>query len=354
MSGASVAKTPQQRCRDGVVGSGSFALSKYVPNQSITLVKRKDYNWGSSLWAKKGEAYLDTLVFKVVPEAGVRTASLASGQVDAIGSVSRSDESALKGGGVNLQARANPGVVFSLGLNNSRPILQDEKVRQAILFAIDRRQVVDTVFPTGTQPATSILAHTTPSYQDLSSGVLFDAARARSLLDSAGWTPGGDGIRQKDGTPLRLTVDWFTNAATNKSTLELIQQQLKAVGIDIVLKEQQIAQVVQIQRSGDFDALWGNLTRADPDILRSQYSTQLANAYRLPPTQLDTVLADQAAEPDPAKRQSLVAQAQQLIVQNAYVVPVVELQTELGVSKNVHNLDFEASSRIQLHDTWKS
>jgi peptide/nickel transport system substrate-binding protein len=49
----------------------------------------------------------------------------------------------------------------------------------------------------------------------------------------------------------------------------------------------------------------------------------------------------------------LVEQAQKLIVENAYVIPVVELTTELGVSKKVHDLNFEASSRIQLHDTWK-
>nr|WP_254858342.1 ABC transporter substrate-binding protein [Protofrankia sp. BMG5.30] len=354
VSGASIAKTPQQRCSEGVIGSGPFVLSKYEPAQAITLTKRAGYNWGSSLWTKKGEAYLDTLAFKVVPEAGVRSASLTSGQVDAIGSVSRADEAALKGGGASLQARANPGVVFNLSLNNSRPILQDQKVRQAILFAIDRKQVADTVFPTDTHPATSILAHTTPGYKDLSSDLAFDATRARSLLDAAGWVPGSDGIRQKDGVPLRLTVSWFANAATNKPTLELVQQQLKAVGIDLVLKELQIAQAAQLQRSGDFDVLWGNLTRADPDILRTLYSTQLANAYRLPPTQLDNILTDQAAEPDPAKRRDLVAQAQQLIVQNAYAIPVVELQTELGVSKNVHNLGFEASSRIQLHDTWKS
>ncbi len=354
VSGASIARTPQQRCGEGVTGSGPFVLSKYAPAQSITLAKRTGYNWGSSLWTKKGEAYLDTLAFKVVPEAGVRSASLTSGQVDAIGSVGRADEAALKGGGASLQARANPGVVFNLSLNNSRPILQDQKVRQAILFAIDRKQVADTVFPTGTHPATSILAHTAPGYQDLGSDLAFDAARARSLLDAAGWVPGADGIRQKDGVPLRLAVSWFANAATNKPTLELVQQQLKTVGVDLVLKELQIAQAAQIQRSGDFDVLWGNLTRADPDILRTLYSTQLANAYRLPPTQLDSVLTDQAAEPDPVRRQNLVAQAQQLIVRNAYVVPVVELQTELGVSKNVHNLDFEASSRIQLHDTWKS
>ncbi len=76
--------------------------------------------------------------------------------------------------------------------------------------------------------------------------------------------------------------------------------------------------------------------------------------YRLHPGELDTVLAEQAATTDTTKRQALVSEAQRLIVENAYIIPVVELTTELGVSKRVHDLDFEASSRIQLHDTWKS
>ncbi|EXG82228.1 ABC transporter substrate-binding protein [Cryptosporangium arvum] len=353
VSPASAAKTPDQRCTDGIIGSGPFVLDKYVANQSITLSKRKGYDWGSSLWTKKGEAYLDKLVFKVVPEAGVRTGSLQSGQVDAIGSVGLADESALKAGGVELKARANPGLVFGLTFNNSRPIAQDKAVRQAIVAAIDRQQIVETVFPTGSKPATSVLAGTTPFYTNLGSKLAFDASKAKSLLDGAGWKPGADGIRAKNGTRLSLTVTWAANAGTNQPTLELLQQQLKAVGVELELKEIQIATFPQVLSSGSFDVFWGNATRADPDILRSSFSTKLANFYKVPPSELDDALAGAAATVDAAKRQTLVTQAQNLLVDNAYTVPVVELTTELGVGKNVHDLNFEASSRIQLHDTWK-
>ncbi|MFI1710442.1 ABC transporter substrate-binding protein [Streptomyces griseoruber] len=351
-SSASVKRTPQQKCSDGVIGSGPFVLKQYVQNQSITLARRTGYAWGSSRWSKKGEAYLDKLVFKVVPEAGVRAGSLQSGQVDAIGSVGRANEAALKGGQVTLQRRANPGVVFGLGLNNSRPALKDARVRQAILFAIDRQQIADTVFPTGTRAATSVLAHTTPDYTDLSSDLSLDAAKAKSLLDAAGWKAGSDGVRTKDGKKLSLTIDWIPNSATNQPALELIQQQLKAVGVQVTLKQLQITQLAPTLQSGDYDVAWGNITRADPDILRSNFSTRLANFYRVPAGSLDTALSAQAATTDAAKRKQLVGEAQQLIVQNAYYVPVVELQTQLGVSKKVHGLAFDASSRIQLHDTW--
>ncbi|SEF16916.1 ABC transporter substrate-binding protein [Streptomyces sp. Ag109_O5-10] len=351
-SSASVKKSPQQKCSDGVVGSGPFVLKQYVQNQSVTLGRRTGYDWGSSLWSKKGEAYLDKLVFKVVPEAGVRAGSLQSGQVDAISSVGKANEAALKGGQVTLQSRANPGVVFGLGLNNARPLLKDAKVRQAISAAVDRKQIADTVYPTGTRPATSILAHTTPDYTDLSADLALDAAKAKSLLGSAGWQAGSDGVRTKDGKKLTLTISWFPNAATNQPALELVQQQLKAVGIDVVLKQLPVTQFATTLQSGDFDVVWGNTTRADPDILRSSFSTRLANFYHLPATSLDTALSAQAATTDTAQRGRLVAEAQKLIVQNAYDVPVVELQTQLGVSKKVHDLEFDSGSRVQLHDTW--
>ena len=104
--------------------------------------------------------------------------------------------------------------------------------------------------------------------------------------------------------------------------------------------------------SGDFDVVWGNVTRADPDILRGSFSSRLGNFYHLPASSLDTALSAQAATTDPAKRGQLVSQAQKLIVQNAYNVPVVELQTQLGVSDKVHGLEFDSGSRVQLHDTW--
>lgn len=119
----------------------------------------------------------------------------------------------------------------------------------------------------------------------------------------------------------------------------------------MVLKQGQVSQFAMTLQGGDFGLVWGNVTRADPDILRSSFSSKLANFYRLPASSLDTALSGQAATTDAAKREQLVAEAQKLIVQNAYNVPVVELQTQLGVRK-MHGLAFDSGSRIQLHDTW--
>lgn len=353
VSTSTIAKTPDARCTSSVIGSGPFVFSSYTPAQSVVLTRRSGYAWGSALWKKQGEAYLDKLVFSIVPESGVRTGGLQSGQLDGIAGVAAQDEATLKASGSTLQSRANPGIVFNLGFNNSRPLVADQAVRTAINHAINRTELVQTVYPTSTKPATSILASSTPGYVNLSTQLGYDPDGAKKTLDAAGWVPGPDGIRVRNGVKLQLTVVWVNILVTNKPALELLQQQLKAVGVGVTLQEHQISDLVAVQKVGAYDAAWLNLTRADPDLLRSQFSTQLTNFYRIPASPLDGVLAGQAATADQAKRAELVAQAQQELVSKEYVVPVVELVTVLGLSPKVHDLAFDASSRLQFHDTWK-
>ncbi|SDH42985.1 ABC transporter substrate-binding protein [Pseudonocardia oroxyli] len=353
LSPATVAKSDDDRCASAI-GSGPFTLREYVKNASLTLAKRPGYDWGSALFAHPGEAYLDTVEFRIVPESGVRTGALQSGEVDAIGNIGQQDEAPLTGAGAQLLARPNPGIAFGIGFNASKPVVSDPAVREALSLAIDRQEVVAGVYTSQTKPATSVLSSTTPGYADQSALVAFDPAKAGSVLDAAGWVPGADGIRVKDGQRLTIPLAFASNAASNKPTLELLQQQVKAAGIDLQVQELQISQVPTIQQSGDFTALWGNLTRADPDILRSSFSVAGANNYRLPETALEPLLIAQAGEPDPAKRAEIVEQAQRTLLEQRFHVPVVELTTVLGVASSVHGITYDASSRIQLHDAWKS
>ncbi|WP_218000664.1 ABC transporter substrate-binding protein [Nocardia higoensis] len=354
VSPVTAGKPAAERCA-GVVGSGPFVLGEYLRNQSITITKRTGYDWGSSLWTKPGEAYLDTVVFNVVPEAGVRTGSLASGQVDVIGRVAQAEELALAGPQIELQSYTIPGVGYNLGFNNSRAVVSDLRVRQAIQAAVDREQIVEAVFSSGTRPATSVLAANTPGYTDLSTQLTFDPDRATRLLDAAGWRPGADGVREKDGVKLSLQTVWFSNAATFRPALELIQQQLRDVGIELVLQELQVAQFPELVRSGDFDLFWGgNYSRADPDALRTLYSVKGRNAYRVPPTELEALLDQQSATLDAEIRDDVVRRIQELVVTNAYVVPIVDQQTVLAIRDTVHDLRFAGAGDIHLHDAWKN
>ena len=353
LSEKTLAQTPAQRCQS-VVGSGPFTLDHYTINQEVVENRRANYDWGSSLFDHSGPAYLDKLVFKVIPEQSVRTGSLESGQLDAIGGVAPDDEPGLKTAGFTLQSRVNPGIVFNLQANLSRPIVSDTVVRQAIQKAINRQQVVDTVLSPDFKPATSILSSSTLDYANLGSELATDVAGAEKLLTDDGWVPGPDGIRVKNGQKLALTAAWFSNFGPNQSSLELIQQQLKTVGIQLTLKEYSISQGTTVQKGGDWDLLWVNLTRADPDILRNNFSSSLTNYGRIPAGPLENALNAEAADADATQRATDAASAQKLIVDNDYAFPVFELTTILGVSPKTHGIEFDASSRLQFHDAWKS
>lgn len=354
VSPTSTARTAAERCASGIVGSGPFTLTSYQKNESIVLARRAGYAWGSSLWKNHGPAYLDRLVFQIVPEAGVRNGSLRSGTVDGDTAVSAQDEQGLRTDGFTLQYRAAPGLPYGFSVNNAHQPLDDTAVRRAVSLAINRKEVVDTVFTPLTKPATSPLASSTLGYTDLSKNLSFDPDEAKKLLDGAGWRPGSDGIRARDGKQLQLTVQYFTGQISAKPALELIQQQLRAVGVALVLRQDPVANGGPIIQAKKFDLLWGHTKGADPDVLRTQYSSAGLNFNNLKPGPLDAILARQAATVDPNARLTLVRDAQKTIVTNQYNVPVVELTVVLGLSAKVHDVILNADARLQLHDAWKS
>ncbi|HEY9292901.1 MAG TPA: ABC transporter substrate-binding protein [Microlunatus sp.] len=341
---------PADRCTGHLVGTGPYTLDHYSKNTEVVEQRRNGYAWGSSLWENKGEAATQTLIFKVIPESGVRSGALKSAQVDAIGGVPPQDEAGLKAAGYVLQSRPNPGQVFSLIPNEKSKLGSDPAVRQALSKAIDRQAVVKAVLSPSFNPATSTLAKTTPGWTDLSSALASDPATAKKLLETDGWKTGSDGIRTKAGQRLVLKTYWGTNFNPNQAALELIQQQAKAVGIELDLNSVPIGELQNTLQSGDFDLSWGNSTRPDPDILRNVYWQNGNAAYGIDDPKLIKDLQGQQGTTDDAKRATYAADAQKIIVRQAYGIPVFELTTVLGVGKNAGGIRFDSYSRLQFHD----
>ncbi|SEQ79768.1 ABC transporter substrate-binding protein [Microlunatus flavus] len=345
---SSLAVDPVNRCDANIVGTGPFVLDHYTRNTEVVETRRAGYAWGSSLWTHTGEAASARLEFKVIPEAAVRSGSLKSGQVDAIGGVPPQDESTITAGGVTLQVRPNPGQVFTLTPNVRRPALKDVRVRQALSLAVDRASVVKAALSPSYKPATSPVASTTPGYVDLSSRLTYDPERAKTLLDAAGWVPGADGIREKDGQRLTLVTYWATNFNPNQAALELIQQQARQVGIEIDLNSVPIGELQAKLATGDFDLSWGNSTRPDPDILRNTYWRDGTAPYGITDAALVKALKGQQTTVDARSRAADAATAQKVIVDQALGVPVFELTTVLGLRPGVTGVRFDSYSRLQL------
>ncbi|MDX6744241.1 ABC transporter substrate-binding protein [Actinocorallia sp. A-T 12471] len=337
---------PAERCRGGFVGSGPFVLDHYTANQEIVIKRREGYAWPSSLAEHEGEAKIAEARFVFVPEAGARTGALASGQVHVAQNIQAADRARFEGGGFRLLTKAVPGLVPPLSLNHAG-VLGDQRLRAALLVGVDRQALVDTVLGPQFKPATSVLSSTTPFYADRSDLLRHDPDRAKKLLDEAGWKPGPDGIRTKDGKALKLV--WLIPAPTPPVN-ELVQQQLRTLGIDVELRAVPPAKYVEQQQKGEFDMTAVAVTRADPDVLRNIFATKGANLWRLPPSDLDSFLDAQAEATDDTARKEAVDKAVTWILEHADTVPLYENALVHAVSAKVDGLGLDASTRLSLHD----
>ncbi|ACZ23324.1 ABC-type dipeptide transport system, periplasmic component [Sanguibacter keddieii DSM 10542] len=350
---ASTTLSVEDRCAGEFVGSGPFTLTDWQPARSASLERREGYAWPSSIAGHEGEAYLDGIEYSVVSEPSVRTGSLQSGQLDAFMNVLPTDEEPLKASGQTVSARTNPGISFSLVPNTDRPVGGDEEVRLAISAAINRQEVVDTVLTPSYKPATSPLSSSNPGYTDLGDLLAFDLDAATERLDAEGWEPGDDGIRTKDGQRLQADVVYLTNFAASEQILQLVQQQLVKAGIDLQLRQVTMAEYPEVQKVGDYDFSWNSLTRADGDVLRTIYGSSGRNVARLAEDDpVNTPLDAQAAEGDDAARLALLADAQTQLLERGLSIPVMEFTTVIATAPTVHDLKFEASSRLSFYDTW--
>jgi peptide/nickel transport system substrate-binding protein len=353
LSDATATADPAARLQGQVVGSGPFELKEYTQDQGATIVRRDGYAWPSEVSENPGEAYLDEVDFTIVPESGVRSGGLASDQFDAVGDVLPQDVPQVEGSGGAVLTRTNPGVAFVLQPNVSAGPLADPEVRAAVQVAINRQELVDTVLSEAFKPATSVLASTTPGYVDLSAELAFDQDGAAEALEDAGWTLGADGIREKDGEKLSFDVVYAPLFTGSQAVLELTQQQLKAVGVDLQVRQQTPAEQQAALAAGDYDTYYYNVTRADGDILRTQFSSKFRNINKRPAdTVLDPLLDAQLAQGDPAERADDLGTAQRAILEDGYAIPLFELAQSIGVGPDVHGLAFDASSRLLFHDTW--
>ncbi|PWJ48307.1 peptide/nickel transport system substrate-binding protein [Quadrisphaera granulorum] len=361
LSPASYSKTPEARAKGDYVGSGPFTLTEYVQQQSIKLAKRADYAWGSGINANTGAAHIDALEVTFIPEEGVLTGSLTSGQIDVAWPrtpLSEAAQTSVKAAGATVLSAVLPGLTYNI-IPNVNGILGDPAVRQALQKALDRAEWASTVFYDGYPVAKSVIDSTTPQWADNSSLLEHDPTGAKALLDQAGWVAGSDGTRSKDGKPLSLTLvvggPW--------AGWDLVQSQLGEVGITLVQRVVTPAEFTTASNSGDFDLTATYFTRGDADILRTYYDQSVVKpgtgpgAYNQEPqtaAQLTTLFAQEISETDPVKRKAVFADIQKILISSGALFPLQDRVQTAATAATVHDLKFTLESFLRLNDVWIS
>ena len=266
---------------------GPYRISEAVAGSHVTLVPN-EYFWGDA-------PYFQKIIFKIIPDTGTLEANLLSGTIDMICRLGLTLDQALaiekrfKEQNQPYTVLFQPGIIYEhIDLQLSNPILQDKRVRKALVYAIDRDALTQAMFE-GKQPKSiHLFAPIDPWYtEDPSKIVLYEYSprKARQLLDEAGWVVGNDGYRYKDGEKLSLQLMTTAGNKTREMVEAWLQEEWKKVGIEITIKNEP-ARVYfsETVRKSQFPAMamyaWTSAPETNPrSLLHSSSIPTEANNY---------------------------------------------------------------------------
>ncbi|WP_442801223.1 TIGR04028 family ABC transporter substrate-binding protein [Serratia rubidaea] len=346
-----------------IIGSGPFVVSDEKLGREVTLSARKDYRWGPPALKQQGRANLDRVKVIVAGEDSVRIGALLAGQADFIRQIQAYDERPTREQGFTIYAAPTRGVNDSLAFRPDNPLVSDLRVRRALLHATDSQQIVATLFSANYPPAKSVVASGAPGFVDLSSSLTFDPALANRLLDEAGWRRGADGLREKDGKALRLTVYESLPQPQNKAVLQLVSQQWGKVGARLTILSGDAGSKVADNLDPQKTPLAViEVGRADPDVIKSQFYPENRDGLlqqggagknsRFSDARLNALLLGIASEVDAPQRLKIAADAQRYLLEQAYVIPFFEEPQVFAGAPYLHGVSFEAVGRPSFYGAW--
>lgn len=344
-----------------VIGSGPFVVTSEKLGSEVVLRARDDYAWGPKSDANPNRPHVDTVTFAVTPEGGVRVGSLTSGQADVARQINATDEKLVTASGATIEAPQTRGVNNSYSLRFTTGPLADIRVRRALLLGTDRQQIVDTLFTDSYPLATSVLSSKAGGYVDLSAKLPHDVAAARRLLDEAGWQVGTDGIREKDGVRLSLTVNEAKPQPRSFDVDTLIAQQWKRdLGVDLQILRADAGTYAEAIKDPTRVHIYHSMVgRADLDVIKSQYHSANRNTLLngaadrsvADPT-LEKLLEAVAATVDPQERAAADRKVQEYLLDQAYVIPFFEEPQVFGIAPTTHGVEFESVGRPDFSNVW--
>jgi len=214
------------------VGTGPYLFKEWLAGQKIVLVSNADYF--------EGRPYVDGHVTRIIPDMATMFLELRARNIDMMGltplQYTRQTENNLFRQSFDKYRYLAFAYTY-LGYNLKHPFFADKRVRQAISYAINKEEIISGVLLGLGKPATGPYKPGTWAYNENVKTYSYNPQKARELLRAAGWTKtNNDGFLEKDGRP--FTFELVTNQGneTRQKCAEIIQRQLKEVGIDVKIR----------------------------------------------------------------------------------------------------------------------
>jgi peptide/nickel transport system substrate-binding protein len=302
-------------------GTGPFKFKEFVPGQRFVVEKNPNY-WGD-------KPYWDEVVFRPIPEAEVRVTALLNGEAQIVEQVPTQDIDRVQGGANTTTApyRNNRLMFLAMDPVLAEP-LKNQKVRQAIAYAIDKDAIVKDVLQGKAyrldQPVGEGILSYDPNYKY---PYTFDPGKAKQLLTEAGYPNG-------------FSIDFYTPVnryPRDKDISTAIAGMLANVGIKTNLKTPEWSTFQDEYVKGKYPMyLIGRGDVVDPsEYLEQYFLTGITKRLQFSNPDVDAALNAQQQEFDPQKRLDLLHKAEQLIVQQAPVVFLFQYQDAYGIARNL-------------------
>ncbi len=339
------------------VGSGPFRFDSWVPGSHLVLVANHDYY---------GEGpYLDAIIFKFVPTENALLVQLKTGEIDMFdnANITFIDQlEAIEG----IRVYRTPMLMYEhLDLNTENEILRDVRVRKAISLATNKQEIAEKVYNGLVRVAALDDFEESRYYSHAAAErVRYDTAAARRLLRDAGWRDNdGDGILDRDGVDLRLSISASAGQPNRERTELVLRDQYRQVGIDLSIENHAPTVLYGtfedggVLKRGSFDiAMYAWLSSPAPSRREALYAAGSIppggqNHPRFIHEELTALLDEAGTEYDTARREELYRRAQDILVDEVPVIPLFWYTAIDPVTDRLQNFRPNAT---QSADTWNA
>jgi nickel transport system substrate-binding protein len=298
--------------QDGIlapIGTGPWVLKETRLNQYDVLV-RNDHYWGE-------KPQISKITVKVIPDPTSRAVAFETGDIDLLyGNEGLLPLDTFARFSQNPQWHtqlSTPVETIMLALNTATSPTQDRAVREALNYAVDKKTLIDSALYGTQQLADTLFAPSVPYANIGLKPRQYDPEHARALLDEAGWTlPAGKTVREKAGQPLHLELAFVGTDALSKSIAEIIQANLRDIGVDVALVGEEESSIDARQRDGRFSMIFNRTWGApyDPHAFMSSMRVPSHADYQAQRGLADKPLIDKEigevlTTQDQARRQAL-------------------------------------------------
>lgn len=240
------------------IGTGPWVLKESKLNQYDVLVRNERY-WGD-------KPPIRQITVKVIPDPTTRAVAFETGDVDLLygneGLLPLDTFARFSQNPAYRTQLSQPIETVMLALNSAKAPTNELAVREALNYAVNKKSLIDNALYGTQQVADTLFAPSVPYANIGLKPRQYDPQQAKTLLENAGWKlPAGKDIREKMGQPLRIELSFIGTDALSKSMAEIIQADMRKVGVDVALIGEEESSIYARQRDGRFGMIfnrtWG-------------------------------------------------------------------------------------------------